>query len=338
MDQKYKRLQEILMKSRDVLQNKLTSNKGVSEQGVEVRRASKKEGFRPSMKDASKHVDRAKSYAKEDIKDSQMQPKPNLPKSELEKAKPGVSDTLGASHPNTNQRGVNRPKQHYSSHDKNPAIANQDMSEAGHWARSKHNKDSAKKIHQRTLEELKDMPKPNLPKSEQGVNTPVAGGKSIAGQFNDKSKEGNKYQKDFHRLSALDEHGKVLRTLRSMKKPNLPKSEEMKKYDPKTKLPGTLLDKNYKIKDSKSLAKTFGLYKNKYIKNLMAESKQIRADDAAKRAAKQSAPAMPKPEVNVKKPNTLFHPDMSSKVNYGKIGKSEIDLHIFDDGTANEKE
>ncbi len=96
----------------------------------------------------------------------------------MKKSRTGVSDTLGAPHPNTQQKGVNRPKQVYSSHDRNPAIANQGVSEAGHWARSKSNGDSAKNVHTRTLNELRSMPKPNLPKSEE-ISDPMGIGSAL---------------------------------------------------------------------------------------------------------------------------------------------------------------
>lgn len=47
---------------------------------------------------------------------------------------------------------------------------------------------------------------------------------------------------------AKEIHKQKLSDLKSMPKPNLPKSEEVKKVDPKTKLPGVLMDKSEESK------------------------------------------------------------------------------------------
>lgn len=74
-------------KGRDVLSDKLTSKKGVSETGVEVRRSDKRNKGAVShgysrVSNPEYHKEKAAYFIKEDIKDSKKQPKPNLPKSE----------------------------------------------------------------------------------------------------------------------------------------------------------------------------------------------------------------------------------------------------------------
>lgn len=90
----------------------------------------------------------------------------------------------------------------------------------------------AKEGHKKVLGELKSQPKPNLPKSEdgmakskeelKGVNKPAFThlGTSEAGLYGTKgsSKEAKEY--------AKDSHTKVLNELKDQKKPNLPKSED----------------------------------------------------------------------------------------------------------------
>ncbi len=80
------------LQKRDVLQDKLTSEKGVSETGIEARRADpKKKGILSHgyarVSTPEKHGERAKAYAREDLKDLKAQPKPNLPKSEKDPVK-----------------------------------------------------------------------------------------------------------------------------------------------------------------------------------------------------------------------------------------------------------
>jgi len=80
------------LQKRDVLQDKMTSEKGVSETGIEARRADpKKKGLishgYARVSSPEKHGERAKVYAKQDLKDLKSQPKPNLPKSEKDPVK-----------------------------------------------------------------------------------------------------------------------------------------------------------------------------------------------------------------------------------------------------------
>lgn len=80
--------------SRDALSSELTSSPGVSETGIETRRADKKvpgvvsHGY-ARVSDPDFHANRAKKYAKQTLERIKSEPKPNLPKSEMEKGLKG---------------------------------------------------------------------------------------------------------------------------------------------------------------------------------------------------------------------------------------------------------
>lgn len=64
------------------------------------------------------------------------------------------------------EKGINKPKAMSAAHAASPEIKNVGTSEAGHFVGTKTDEGSSKRIHSRVLSELKQMPKPNLPKSE----------------------------------------------------------------------------------------------------------------------------------------------------------------------------
>lgn len=84
-----KELKGYLKKGKDPLAEEVTSQKGVSESGIEARRADPKQkgvishGY-GRVTTPEKHGERAKSYFKQTLARLQAQPKPNLPKSEYE--------------------------------------------------------------------------------------------------------------------------------------------------------------------------------------------------------------------------------------------------------------
>lgn len=147
--------------------------------------------------------------------------------------------------------------------------SNQGTSQAGAQVRMIHDKvvpeykegmlSHAKEKHQKVINEQKSMPKPNLPKSEasdrlnlmkarvdkskaseeKGVHKAIRGTKNIgtsrAGYIN----SGKGLIPELNRATQTatnDEHKKVLEEQKSMKKPNLPKSESMTKADKELKL------------------------------------------------------------------------------------------------------
>jgi hypothetical protein len=135
--------------------------------------------------------------------------------------------------------------------------------------------------HKNVLSNLKAMPKPNLPKSEPIEKARVDEGKrpeqkraARANRGNDKAFDGRPEFSNFgdqrlDRVSGINVNDRknadsgqsnkhkslhILKELKAMPKPNLPKSEKsLEKLDPTTHQPGTMLDKSspeylYKMK------------------------------------------------------------------------------------------
>lgn len=206
----------------NVVSQDAAQNYGVSDAGRNAR-AQKQANDRGMYNHAVEMKETAKRFHGQILNQLKSMVKPNLPKSDLEKARPGVADTLGAPHPNTQQKGVNAPKQSYSSHAHNPAIANQGSSEAGH-RNMVGDSQGAKNIHHRTLEKLKSMTRPNLPKSDME--------KASANPAMPKPK--------------MPQGGAPAAAQPA--KPPMPKAAAPKppvmKNDPTTHLPGTMLDKS----------------------------------------------------------------------------------------------
>jgi len=94
---------------------------------------------------------------------------------------------------------------------------------------------AAKQSHKKVLNELKSMPKPNLPKNEEGINQPSNKVSYFQHGKQDKgvSEAGIKAREAKHPMSvdeydhsadiAKEKHKAIISKLKSMKKPNLPK-------------------------------------------------------------------------------------------------------------------
>jgi hypothetical protein len=166
--------------------------RGVSVMGAAVRN----KNLKPST---------VRAEAKFVTKQSAKMPKPNLPKSELEKAAPSKKDI----------KGVHKP--HFgANYESGTSEVGAHMAPGG---ASKETNSWAKEQHKEKLSELRGMKKPNLPKSEKGVHTPsaVAGVSPV-----DRGASVTR----FHGNAKKDTHKQVIKDIKAMPKPNLPKSEK----------------------------------------------------------------------------------------------------------------
>ena len=151
---------------------------------------------------------------------------------------PMAKDEKGSSNSIVNSKGIHKPVSDTTLKElKRPGSlgAHTGRSYMGEAARSR---SSAAKSHS-VLNELKSMPKPNLPKSEdmakdeKGVHPIASGGQKYKGQSpSGKHLRGGLGEKDYLKNAQEDVkplHNKVIKELKSMPKPNLPKSEDMAK-------------------------------------------------------------------------------------------------------------
>jgi hypothetical protein len=137
---------------------------GISYAGIKTR-----EAHDPSTFD---EYERSPKVAKEihvsKLKELKAMPKPNLPKSEMKKEEM----EKGAAHPNVDMKGVHKPVSDATTKEIPKAgkhlLDHTGRSYAGSAVRSK-NIQAAKGHHVSKLKELKAMPKPNLPKSEESM-------------------------------------------------------------------------------------------------------------------------------------------------------------------------
>lgn len=128
---------------------------GISEAGYHLRSAAN------SMpKQAEKHKQTAKHFHQQAAAELKAMPKPNLPKGELDK-----SDELRKKH-SYYLRGVHRENAYRSGESEAGAYNRASKENSGYLGSKSHAKQRAKELHQDNLKELKEMPKPNLPKSE----------------------------------------------------------------------------------------------------------------------------------------------------------------------------
>jgi len=110
------------------------------------------------------------------------------------------------------------------------------MGKLGQYNTAKEQRQTAKRFASGVLSDLKSQPKPNLPKSEEGIhnrhpqitvhdengkyNEKATKGRSRVGQMVRESSRGERHPQD-----AVDFHQGTLSEMKAMKKPNLPKSE-----------------------------------------------------------------------------------------------------------------
>ena len=157
------------MEGRDVLQDQLTSSKGVSDVGIEVRRADKRKpgvishGY-ARIAEPEQHATRAKKYLQgmhQRIKDM---PKPNLPKSEeMDKARVDEGMTSKAKLQARWDRAGDQTKGVHTAPFKSVPGMSTSRYEIESTGRPT---DVARASHKKVLSDIKSMPKPNLGKAE----------------------------------------------------------------------------------------------------------------------------------------------------------------------------
>lgn len=126
------------------------TKRGISEMGRQARKASLySKGHELGQAVGPENIKRAKEIAKEKLFESKMMPKPNLPKSE----------EMGKA-----QKGVHQP--HFMA-GKKTGTSDVGARMMSGVKPSGVTKQHAMSEHQRILSDLKQMPKPNLPKSEE---------------------------------------------------------------------------------------------------------------------------------------------------------------------------
>lgn len=215
---------------------------GVSNQGYTVRGAMNAPVFgNPSFRQpqGGPKFDRdvARDKAKKVLSEMRSTPKPNLPKSEEAQDKRNYKFRMDEFE--RRPRGVHSPTKEpgQSVSGKMARRAKQSPNDPSYskWA---------KQGHQEKLDQLKSMSKPNLPKSEDGMRKDERGvhkqsvESKVAESRNLKNWKGmsdSGRELEFSFRPRIDEvknrHKQVLSDLKSMPKPNLPKSEDMQKAD-----------------------------------------------------------------------------------------------------------
>jgi hypothetical protein len=172
-------------KKADPLASELTSEKGVSESGIEARRADPKQKGLVShgyarITSPEKHGERAKNYFRQTLNKLKAQAKPNLPKSEEAMEKSTALERYLKAKGKSKwearaKRSAGTPKGVHT-----PTKVKGGNSEAGDFAIGRKvpandydfspnrtaGKEKARSLHANKLKELRNMPKPNLPKSE----------------------------------------------------------------------------------------------------------------------------------------------------------------------------
>lgn len=159
---------------------------------------------------------------------------------------------------------------------------------------TKQTMDYAKNVHKQVLSDLKSMPKPNLPKSEEadmakeekGVHLPhladydggsKKGGQSIAGDQSrmmsaTKNNKGDMTRSSYrHKDNAMDSHKQVLSDLKAIPKPNLTKSE----YSPREAAIEVLKKAESILKAKKLEWDEQKVEKNKMVDPSLMEERQV---------------------------------------------------------------
>lgn len=137
----------------DILAQELTSEKGISDTGIQIRRSDKRNpgvmshGYGRVMSPEA-HSAQAKVQLHHIIKTLKNQPKPNLPKSDLEKTRPLMNPNSVSS-----EKGIHTPR-------------GETPKKRGTSKMHIMDDPQAKLEIKRVLAEARSMPKPNLPKSE----------------------------------------------------------------------------------------------------------------------------------------------------------------------------
>ncbi len=180
-----------LKKGQDILANEVTSEPGISDVGIDIRRADDRNKGAIShgygrVSDASFHKEKAKNHLKSLVNALKAQPKPNLTKDELEKG-----DVIDMFPKKTMEHKVNTRAANKMKKDPlhQPETELKNLDDKGHWDKDKgisqagsdvrhykrHPDDQAQdkaygggayQSHRRVLAGLKAQPKPNLTKAE----------------------------------------------------------------------------------------------------------------------------------------------------------------------------
>lgn len=218
--------------SQDPLQAQVTPEKGVSDVGIEIRRADPRNKGIVShgygrISTPETHKKRAIDHLKSMVDHIRKQPKPDLPKSEpVEKAdkvdKIGLSTNTGRKNQYNNTKGVNKPV-HMAPE---VGISGQGYTVRGakslglHDAKfrqpqggPKYDRGLARQKAKEVLSDLKSMPKPNLPKSEpvekavKKINPkdPVLNYNKVAPKAMDEDKKKNYEAKVIQLISKIKE-------------------------------------------------------------------------------------------------------------------------------------
>lgn len=167
-----------LKKGRDILADQVTTEPGVSDVGIEIRRGDERNkgvishGY-ARVSDPKSHKEHAKRYLGALVGALKAQPKPNLPKSEVEKA-------------DDQEKGVHKP--HFMA-GKKTGVSDVGARVMPDVKPSGKTKEYIKDKHKQVLAELTAMPKPKLTKSEiEEFDKSVLDYKKLREEFKQKNK------------------------------------------------------------------------------------------------------------------------------------------------------
>jgi len=301
-----------LKKGQDILANEVTSEPGVSDAGIDIRRADERNKGAIShgygrVSDASFHKEKAKNHLKSLVNALKAQPKPNLTKDELEKG-----DVIDMFPKKTMERKVNTRAANKMKKDPlhQPETELKNLDEKGHWDKDKgisqagsdvrhyrrnpddqaHDKSyggGAYQTHRRVLAGLKAQPKPNLTKADI---------ESFDG----------KLQKDDH-------WGKKIQELKAKKD-----AVHQQKLETHFKAKGQAVPEHLKNPQSTNL--DYKQMKQEFkAKKIIPTAAPVKTP-APTPAVSTAAPAEAKPERYGK----LFDPSLSGTVSYKKSEKASV--------------
>jgi hypothetical protein len=202
-------------KAADPLANQLTPEKGVSDVGIEIRRADKRNPGVVShgygrVSSPEKHKDIAVGQLKRLVDHIKSQPKPNLTKLELDKTSDHEKGVHQASY--STQYIKNGKTMHGISH---AGIKAREAHEPSSFEEYDRSPKAAKEIHKEKLTELKNMPKPNLTKTKDDEHIQEA--KTLENKH-----ESELTSSDKKRLVEL---GHIIDDKKRQPKPNLTKAK-----------------------------------------------------------------------------------------------------------------